>query len=164
MKRVEKEIKEQEHKKKAKIDVFAEIPDDANKQITQAVQSALKPQSKQPIILQVMRSDDPGQNDYELAYWPSSQDIGERFMKTLILLRDDDMDRHCELVSILTYDDDEYDIAELDDYLGDTLKKVSQLGKFKYLAHWFMEKDREIDYCDRTSLDTFLYHEQCYDY
>ena len=163
MKRAEKEVLENEVEKKAKKDVFSEIPTEIQKQISQAVEHAVKPDSKQPIILQVMGMDEPGQNDYEFAYWPASQDVGERLMKTLVLLRTEDVDRHAALIFLLDDDMDE----ELDDfykpYFSGKVKKLSDLGHFKKLSHWDRGEEEEgEEYCTRSSLDTFLYFEQCY--
>ena len=162
MKRAEKEVKEGESTKKAKKDVFAEIPEKEQRQIRQAVFATLG-ESAQPIILQVMGMDDPGQNDYELAYWPASQEIGERLVKTLVLLRQQDREKHCSLIDLLTYEEDE-EIEGFELYLG-TVKYVSELGKVKYLSYWDAEEneDRELfGSCPRSSLYTFLYYEQCF--
>jgi len=157
MKRVEKDEIVGEGKKRRKENEAEEIPMDNMFHLGEAIVCAVKPNSTHPIILQVRTTEGYAEDDYDLAYWPSTIEIGFLFMKTLIKLRKNDRKKHCSLVFLLDSDEDE------EFQFPQKPMNISELGIFKKVLYWDRkEEDTELECCDRSSLSTFLYHEQCY--
>ncbi len=140
---------------------FAALPPDQVRLIGEAVDAALAPESRQPIMLDVLE----GGDSESIAFWPKSRALGVWLLQALALLKQQNIDVHCEFVAALTACLDELDCeAVFQGYCDNLVRCPADLGRFCGVLE-LDENDMEPSdehFVTRASLDFALYHQQCY--
>lgn len=133
--------------------------------------------SNQPIILNCIAEEDAF--NYELAYWPSTEEIGEKVLRHLIQEEKDDTEKSIELVDMFTkVARKEYEIESssfkkcrkrLEKAVGVITDQVEKLGLVCLVERdFYFSKDEETFYANPalftvsfSQLSPHLYHQEC---
>ncbi len=163
MKRTNEEVTEQRNSNDVD---FTLLEEKVVTHIENAVVSATREASDQPIIFHVIAEDDC--DNQAIAYWPASEAVGNWLLKTLVVLCETDIERQISLIEPLCFEP----ATAKEIYKGlynDKITKIADLGTFKKLQFRDLKKkeegykkcrvDNEVKFqvCDRNELNTFLF-------
>lgn len=130
--------------------------------------------SNQPIILRCIAEEDA--YNYELAYWPSTETIGEKLLAHLVQLEREDTEKSIQLVDMLTkiarkeFETGGYKKSRrrLEEVVGIN-GQLEKLGLFCLVEReFYFSKDEEALYANPglftvsyNQLSPHLYHQEC---
>lgn len=140
---------------------FSGLQPETLRLMTEAVDAALVADSAQPIVLDLVE----GSRCDGVAYWPKSRELGLWLLQALAVLKQQDVNVHCEFVAALSscLDDRDCELV-FRGHCDNAIKCPADLGRFRgvlELDEAAMEPDDE-HFVARASLATHLYHQQCY--
>ena len=139
------------------------LPPDLVRLVGEAVTAALPADSKRPVMLDLIE----GERSEAVAYWPKTHELGVWLLLALAHLKLTDMATHRELVAALSGCLEAMDVeAVFQGYCNNAIKSAADLGRFCGVIDLDEEADMVPEEADhfvtRASLDTHLYHQQCY--